>query len=180
MRRVTAHLFSSVNGVVEDPHLFQGDAFGPEEGAAMTEILSTITDVVIGSRLWRDWSQYWPGAEDPFAAFINPVPKHVISSTLPAELGWNSTLIEGDPLDYVRTLRAGDGGDISVVGGIQTVRSLFLAGLIDRLMLTIHPVATNVGRRLFDDSVPLTRLHQLTGQLTPQGNVLVTYELAGD
>src|SRR5690348_14431040 len=31
-RKTTAHLFHSVNGVVESPNLFQFDAFGPEEG----------------------------------------------------------------------------------------------------------------------------------------------------
>ncbi|TCN58379.1 hypothetical protein EV641_101482 [Rhodococcus sp. SMB37] len=47
-RRTTAHLFSSVNCVVESPDKFQLDAFGPEEGELMTESLDEVTDVVIG------------------------------------------------------------------------------------------------------------------------------------
>ena len=36
------------------------------------------------------------------------------------------------------------------------MRSLFLAGAIDELTLSTHPV-TRVGRRLFDETVPITR-----------------------
>jgi len=177
-RRTTAHLFSTVNGVVESPNLFQFDAFGPEEGELMGRALTGVTDVVIGRKLWQEWSQYWPAAQegDPFAAFINPVPKHVVSSTLEAEPGWNSTTIDGDPVQYVESLREGAGGNISVVGGIETVRSLFLGGVVDALTLTVHP-SVGVGRRLFDDSVPITRLEMVDHTVTPAGNAILTYRL---
>lgn len=176
-RKTTAHLFHSLNGVVESPNLWQFDAFGPEEGELMAKTIMPVTDVVIGRKLWQEWSEYWPGADDPFGSFINPVRKHVISSTLSGELPWNSTLIEGDPVDYVARLKETDGGDISVVGGIETIRSLFLAGVVDALTLTTHPVVTNEGRRLFDESVPVTRLSLVDATTTSAGNALLTYAL---
>ncbi len=176
-RTVTAHLFSSVNGVVEGPDRFQFDAFGEAEGELMGRAIAGVEDVIIGRKLWSEWSEYWPGAEDPFGQFINPVRKHVISSTLPGDLGWNSTLIEGDPVAYVEQLRSGSGGGITVAGGVETVRSLFTAGVIDALTFTVHPVATNEGRRLFDDSVPLTRLRLVDSTITPTGNAVLTYAL---
>ena len=179
-RRTTAHLFTSVNGVAEDPHLFQHDAFGAEEGAAMGAAIAAVTDVVIGRTLWEEWSQHFPGSDDPFADFINPVRKHVVSRTLSGDLAWNSTAVDGDPLAYVERLRAQDGGDISVVGGISTTRTLFLAGVIDTLSLTVHPAITGVGRRLFDESVPGTRLELVEARSTSVGNVLATYRLRPD
>ncbi len=176
-RTVTAHLFSTLNGVVESPNLWQFDAFGPEEGQLMGEVIGSVTDVVIGRTLWQEWSQYWPSAEDPFGQFINPVRKHVVTSTLSGDLPWNSTVIEGDPVHYVKNLREDDGGAISVVGGIETVRSLFLAGLIDRLILTTHPVLADQGRRLFDQGTPLTRLSLLDARQTSVGNAILTYTL---
>lgn len=176
-RKVTAHLFHSVNGVVESPNLWQFDAFGPEEGELMGKVIGPVTDVVIGRKLWQEWSEYWPGAEDPFGAFINPVRKHVVSATLSGELPWNSTLIDGDPVAYVGKLKEADGGDISVAGGIETIRSLFLAGVIDALTLTTHPVVTNEGRRLFDESVPVTRLSLVDATTTSAGNAILTYTL---
>ena len=97
-RTVTAHLFSSLNGVSESPHLFQFDAFGEEEGELMDRSLAGVTDVVMGRRLWQEWSEYWPTASDGYGEFINPVRKHVIASALPEELGWNSRLVDGDPI----------------------------------------------------------------------------------
>src|SRR5947209_5843171 len=97
-RRTTAHLFCSANGVVESPNLWQFDAFGPEEGELMGRAISNVTDMVIGRKLWQEWSEYWPAADgnDPFARFVNPLRKHVISTTLSGELGWNSSLIADD------------------------------------------------------------------------------------
>lgn len=178
-RTTTAHLFCSVNGVVEAPNLWQFDAFGPEEGQMMGRAISGVTDVVIGRKLWQEWSQFWQrtDADDPFGQFINPVRKHVVSQTLSGDLGWNSTVVDGDPSAYVRTLQQDGNGGIAVVGGIETTRSLFLAGVIDALTLTVHPAVTPDGRRLFDESVPVTRLRMLGSATTSAGNAVLTYAL---
>lgn len=178
-RTTTAHFFCSVNGVVEAPDLWQFDAFGPEEGEMMGRAISGVTDVVIGRKLWQEWSQYWqtPGVDDPFGQFINPVRKHVVSRTLSGDLGWNSTVVDADPVVYVRKLQQAGDGDISVVGGIETTRSLFIAGVIDALTLTIHPAVTPQGRRMFDETVPVTRLRLVDSQITGAGNAVLTYAL---
>ncbi len=178
-RTTTAHLFCSANGVVESPNLFQFDAFGPQEGELMGKALAGVTDVVIGRALWQEWKGYWqsPGADDPFGGFINPVRKHVVSSTLSGDLDWNSTLVPGDAASYVEKLKQDGEGRISVVGGIETVRSLFLAGAVDALTLTMHPAVTPEGRRLFDESVPLTRLRLVDSVVTDAGNAVLTYAL---
>lgn len=181
-RTVTAHLFSSLNGVSESPNLFQFDSFGEAEGELMSRALAGVSDVVIGRHLWQEWSQYWPSnRDDGFGDFINPVRKHVVSTTLTGDLGWNSQLVEGDPVDFVRTLASSDvDGGITVVGGVETTRSLFLAGVIDALTLTIHPAVTGEGKRLFDDSVPVTRLALVDHTVTPAGNAVLTYSLLGE
>ena len=100
-----------------------------------------------------------------------------MSRSLTGDLGWNSTLIDADPAAYVRKLQQEGDGDISVVGGIETTRSLFLAGVVDALTLTIHPAVTPDGRRLFDESVPLTRLRMVDSRITSAGNAVLTYAL---
>src|SRR5690625_1814270 len=101
----------------------------------------------------------------------------VTSSTLPLVLPGISILASGDPIEYVRDLREQEGGPISVLGGIETIRALFLAGLIDTLTLTTHPVVTGAGRRLFDENAPTTRLRLLEVNHTRAGNAILTYGL---
>ena len=177
-RKVSAHLFHSVNGVVESPDQWQFDSFGDEDMQAMSEGITGVSDVVVGRKLWQEWAGYWPTADDPFAQFINPVRKHVVSTTLDDVSAWQgSTLVEGDPAAYVRALADnGEEGSVAVVGGVDTVRSLFLAGAIDELTLTTHPVVGQ-GRRLFDETVPVTRLELVSARPTSTGNVYLTYRL---
>ncbi len=48
---------------------------------------------------------------------------------------------------------------------------------MDELTLTIHPVITGEGRRLFDESVPTTRMRLLDSTQTQAGNIIATYAL---
>jgi hypothetical protein len=43
-------------------------------------------------------------------------------------LDWGSTLVDGDPVAYVKTLAQTAEGRVTVTGGVQTVRSLFVGG----------------------------------------------------
>lgn len=139
--------------------------------------------VVMGRRTYEEWSQYWPANPDAdgFGAFINPIPKWVASRTLSGPLEWeNSHLIEGDAVDFVRELKAGEGGEISVTGSISLVRQLLLAGVLDTVTLGIHPVVAGSGlRRLFADDETPTRLTLVDHTITNSGNALMTYSLRG-
>lgn len=180
-RDVSAHLFSTINGVNESPDQWQFDAFGQEEGQAMGAALAGVDTVILGRTLWQEWSDYWPKADanDPFAAFINPVRKYVASTSLSGELPWNSQAIDGDPVQFVKELKEQDGGRITVGGGITTVRNLFLGGAIDTLTLTMHPVVAGTGRRVFDETVDTTRLRLADHTITSAGNAMLTYTLRG-
>jgi dihydrofolate reductase len=180
MRKVTAGLFSSVDGVVADPYTFQFDSFDDELGAGMTALMSTTTTGILGRHSYEEWAGYWPDSapDDPFAAFINPLQKFVASCTLTAPLAWeNSTLIEGDLEAFVTELKQGDGGDISVFGSISVTRQLLFRGVLDELLLMVHPVIAGQGRRLFEPTDPTTRLELVHGATTTRGNALLTYRL---
>jgi dihydrofolate reductase len=184
MRKLSAGLFHSVDGVVEAPNLWQFDAFDAELGATMGKMMGAVDTVLLGRRGYEDWAQYWPNAEgdQDFAGFINNVPKYVASRTLTGPLGWqNSTLIEGDLGDFVRKLKAGEGGEIQLMGGISLVREMLFAGLLDSLTLITHPVVAGAGRRhLFEPGDPTTRLQLQEAVVTSKGNVVATYGVRGD
>jgi dihydrofolate reductase len=48
-------------------------------------------------------------------------------------------------------------------------------GLVDRYVLSIHPLVLGTGRRLFDDAVPYARLELVEATTSPAGVVTATY-----
>jgi len=180
MRRVTAGLFHSVDGVVEAPNRWQFDSFDEELGAEMTGMIEHTDTVLLGRVSYQEWASYWPNAEagDPFGSFINPVEKFVASRTLTGDLEWqNSRLVDGTLEDFVAALKQTDGGDISVCGSICVVRQLLFAGLLDRLTAMVHPVIAGSGRHLFEPGDPVTRLTLDSSRHTAKGNAILSYSL---
>lgn len=181
MRKVVSGLFHSLDGAVEGPDQWQFDSFDAELGELMTRTIGSIDETVLGRVTYQEWADYWPNsapAEDnPFAEFINQVPKHVASTTLTGPLEWqNARVIEGDLHAHVRHLKESSGQDIGVQGSISIVRDLFLAGLLDELTLVTHPViAGGSFRHLFHSGDPTTRLELTDLSRTSAGNAVLTY-----
>lgn len=180
MRKVTAGLFHSVDGVVEAPNEWQFDSFDSEPGEELGGMIARVDTVILGRVGYQEWSNYWPTAEDDgFGPFINTVPKYVASTTLTGPLEWqNATLIDGDAHAFVARLKETEGGEIAVCAGITIVRDLFFAGLIDSLTLMTHPVIAGSGRQLFEPGDPVTRLTLQSSRVTSAGNSIRSYGLA--
>lgn len=182
MRKLTAGLFHSVDGVVSEPNLWQFDSFDEDLGKGMTGMMERVDTVLLGRVSYQEWAGYWPHAtaDQDFAGFINPIVKHVASRTLKEPLEWrNSHLVEGPLEDFVAELKQRDGGEIAVFGSISVTRQLLFAGLLDELTLMTHPVVAGSGRRLFEDGDPVTRLTLKDEYRTSKGNVISTYSLLG-
>ncbi len=152
MRKLIATLFMSVDGVVESPDKFvRGEMYGdfPPE---LDEALDDQDSVLLGRKIYEEWAQFWPGSTiEPFASFINHVPKYVVSRTL-RDTAWpKSTLIQADVLGEVARLKAQPGKSIGV-HGVTLIQSLLRAGVLDELRVVQVPVIVGSGRRLLDDN----------------------------
>ena len=100
MRNVVAGLFISLDGVTESPNRWQFDNFDEELGAAMGEMMTGTGTFLLGRVTYEDWNTYWPTSKDePFASFINNIPKIVVSTTL-KDVSWGGfdtvSLLGGD------------------------------------------------------------------------------------
>jgi dihydrofolate reductase len=180
MRKVTAGLFHSVDGVVEAPYNFQFDSFDEELGAELGKVMATTDAVILGRIGYLDWAGYWPQTKEDegFARFINAVPKFVASRTLKGKLTWtNAELIRGDVVEFVRALKQQPGKDIAVMASTTLLRHLLFAGLVDELTLITHPVVAGKGRHLFEPTDPATRLELRRASVSSKGNVMATYGL---
>jgi dihydrofolate reductase len=176
MRKVIAGLFISLDGVAEAPDQWQFD-FDEEMGAAMSRILDGQDVALLGRVTYAEWADYWPTATDPFADYLNKITKYVASTTLESVEWENSTLITGSVADFVRELREQDGGTIGTAGSPGLVRYLLGEGLIDELVLLIHPVIAGGNRkRLFADDAELAKLKLISATPTSSGVIVATYE----
>jgi RibD C-terminal domain len=99
---------------------------------------SYLDAVILGRRSYDEWAEFWPGSDiQPFASFINAVPKYVATST-PLEREWtNSRVIDSGLVDFVRHLKNRAGGDIGLHGSISVTRTLLAADVVGELRLVI-------------------------------------------
>lgn len=175
-RKVVASYFVSLDGVAEGADQFL-TGWDDEVDAAGAKLIATQDTVVLGRRTYDEWSQFWPSSDiEPFASFVNAVPKYVVtSSALGAEWA-NSHVIDGEPAEFVRDLKAKPGGDIGIHGSISVTRALLTAGLLDELKLVVVPTVVGSGRQLLT-GLPPVRLETVHCTQTPSGYLLVDYRV---
>ena len=134
-----------------------------------------------GRKTFEDLRSYWPHRDDDTtgtSAYLDGVAKYVVSSTL-TEPGWqNTTVLSGDPVEEVGTLKQAVGTDIVLTGSITLGHTLVEAGLVDEIRLFTYPVVQGRGRRLFPDGYRADRLDLVDGRRFRSGIVLTRYAIA--
>ena len=172
MRKIIAGVFISLDGVVEDPHLWHFPYFNEEMGAAVDASLGAADTVLFGRKTYDSFAGAWPereaaGGEDAaFAKKLGDARKIVVSSQQLTFTWRNSEQLEGDFVEAISALKNEPGdSNIALSGSVSVVRQLLAAGLLDELHLLVHPIAVRKGMRLFDEgdtAVPLTLLSSET------------------
>lgn len=182
MRKTVAGLFLSLDGVAEAPNRWVFPYMTDEVGQVVGANMETADTMLLGRRTYQEWAAYWPDKtadDDPFADYINNVPKHVFSTTLKPPLEWrNSSLVTGNPRKEITELKQQPGKDIAISGSISLIGWLLREGLLDELSLLVFPVVVGSGKRLFDgpDQVPLKLAQSRTFD---NGVLSLRYERAG-
>jgi dihydrofolate reductase len=175
MRKLMSTLFVSLDGVVEAPDKFVRSDMYEDFPAEVDEALSEQDAVLLGRRIYDEWSTFWPTSGiEPFATFINNTPKFVVSSTL-REVAWNaSTLIDHDATAAIAGMKAQPGRTIGV-HGISLVQSLLLSGALDELRLIVVPALAGHGRRLLEHGGPPIQLDLQSARTTRTGMQYLVY-----
>ena len=165
MRKITAGLFISLDGVVEAPDQWHFPYFNEEMGAAVDATLGAADTVLFGRKTYDSFAGAWPereaaGAEDAGLAKALGDARKIVVSNQRLEFTWrNSEQLEGDFVEAVTALKNEPGGNIALSGSVSVVRQLLAACLLDELHLLVHPIAVRKGMRLFDEGgtpIPLT------------------------
>ena len=189
--------FISLDGVVQAPGGPDEDTEGgfrnggwsmpffDEEvmGAAIDEVMDGTDALLYGRRTWQVMAAHWPGRTgDPFADRLNSIQKYVASRTLsPREVAatWNNTtLLEGDAIDAIRSLKAQDGGRIQVWGSSVLASQLVESDLVDEYLLMIEPVLLGGGKSIYPRDGSARRLDLVSVKQAKTGVLVCTYQRA--
>ena len=173
MGKIVSNFFISFDGVVEAPNEWHFPYFNDEMGAVIGAGMSTAGAFMMGRTLYEEWSSYWPNhahtdavpagepqeAADPFADFINNIPKYVVSNTL------DRSDVEQHHARLRRSWSRRSGRSSSAPratsgsrGAPRSSGRCIANDLLDELQLLVHPIVVGHGQRLFEDGSPTTPL----------------------
>jgi dihydrofolate reductase len=158
-RRVIVQELVTVDGFVAGPsgelEFFEAVSDYGEVDQDNLSILGQVDTILLGSRTYRLFVDYWPTAEgELMAEFVNSTPKIVFSSKLDrAPWGrWEPARVrKGSAVDHVRQLRHEPGRDVVVWGSISVAQSLLEAGMVDEIQLRVIPIMVGHGRTLLTE-----------------------------
>jgi dihydrofolate reductase len=190
-RKMIAGLQVSLDGFTQGT-----DRGGPDWVDSWTDALDLIPDVdtfVQGAGMYPGYAMFWsaieadPGAVAPFStrkpyerevAYARRAAKtpHYVLSTKLDGVEWPPTARIVRDLDALRAVKAQPGKNIYVVGGPTFVTSLLDAGLLDELMLLVHPLLLGGGRSLFAGVKDFRRLKMARCEPTKDGRALLVYQ----
>ncbi|MFE0878794.1 dihydrofolate reductase family protein [Streptomyces smyrnaeus] len=181
-QQVFAFLFCSLDGYHEGPGGELGWGLYDEEffdwNLRQTREVGAL---LLGRRTYEHFADAWTSeraAEEmpEVTAFMNAVPKTVVTSSGPITPWKNSRTTDGSDLGAeVARLRSEFHGDVAIFGSSDLTVTLLEQGLVDELRILLHPVLLGRGRSLYaglKDRIDLT-----AGAMTAfrSGNVLLRY-----
>jgi len=178
----------TLDGVIQDPDGQEGwehggwfVEHGGDDLAAWSQIALEEADAaaawLLGRRSYEFFSTRWEPRDGALADRLRSIPKYVVSSTL-RDPGWaNTTVLGGDAVQAVTSLKEQVHGEIIIPASHQLGRALLEHGLVDEVRLVVFPVVLGAGKRFFGDGGSVMPM-QLAGVRTVgHGLVLLTYQL---
>ncbi|WP_293310094.1 dihydrofolate reductase family protein [Pedobacter sp. UBA5917] len=183
MRKIIATEWMSLDGISDASSM--AEWFNPyhsdSRGALIAENIHDCTTMLYGRKTYEMLFPYWSSLKNNemgVADKLNQTEKYVVSGTM-QEAGWeNSTIIDQDIINTIKTLKSSGEGNILIQGSATLVKSLLKEGLIDELKLMIQPHIMGSGKRLFTEGISAGLERKAIKQLD-NGVIEITYAPIG-
>jgi dihydrofolate reductase len=187
MGKVVISTNMSLDGVVQDPDGQEGfrlggwfGQFGGKDLEQWSKILfeeALNTEALLLGRRSDEWfAPRWASRSGEWADRLNSLPKYVVSSTLVEPKWGNSTVLKGDVMDQVATLKQDLDGDIVVYASYQLGRELIDHDLVDELRVFVFPVVLGAGERLFGETSDNKPMRLISARIVGEGLTFLNYE----
>ncbi len=180
MRKIINSTYITLDGAVEDPHLWPGlgDSAKAVSFEIQMELLDACDAILMGRRTYESFAAAWPTRSgDRMSDTINAMRKQVVSTTL-RDPSWNNThVIGGEAVEKIRALKMQSGKDIVQYGLGPLSFTMLEHGLLDEVRLWVHPnILGKSGPRTshFLDCPP-AQFELASSRALPNGIVILNY-----
>ena len=187
MGKLVSYMFTSLDGYIADD---EGQLdWVPIDHELMTfanDFFAHVGGIVFGRRIYEGFVEYWDHldpddeatTEDEvrFAEIFGATPRYVITRTLDSAEP-RATLIRDDVPGSIGRLKADASTDLTLVCGPDLRSELAAAGLIDRVLVLLVPVALGSGVRHFADPTTELRLRLSDTRRFDGGVTLLDYQV---
>ncbi|BAT54780.1 bifunctional deaminase-reductase-like protein [Nostoc sp. NIES-3756] len=170
MRKIILFIASSLDGYIaresgEIDWLFTDQDYG------YTEFYDQVDTLIMGNKTYQQVLSF---GEYPY----KDKEVFVFSKTESGKADNNAKFVNSDWLNFIKTLRQSQGGDVWLVGGAQLIHFFLQHHFIDELILSIHPIILGSGIPLIiSDSNLGTKLELKNVKSFDTGLVQIFYSI---
>ncbi|MDX8527420.1 dihydrofolate reductase family protein [Mesorhizobium sp. MSK_1335] len=191
MARIVAVEHLTLDGVFQAParadedtrNGFEHGGWGnPGSDAKMQEVIGRTMaggwSLLAGRTTYEDLHEGWVVRQpaSPMTRALTGAHKYVASHDAGYELRWeNSMLLAGDAGQTVRKLKQGHDKALVMFGSGKLLRALMRHGLVDELVLMVHPLVLGEGLRLFEAGQARSTLKLSSQVTTATGVAILSY-----
>jgi dihydrofolate reductase len=182
MGTLASFIITSLDGFYEGPNCeFDWPIVDEEFNDFAIRQLDEAQSLGFGRATYEHMAAYWPTdqakANDPaITSRMNTKPKLVFSTTLEHASWCNTTVVGGEAVEQIETVKTATGGDLLVLGSAHLTAHLAAAGVLDELRIMVCPIAIGQGHSLFEDLRDRVALRLTHVREFNSGNVLLTYQ----
>lgn len=166
-RKIILNLATSLDAFIEGAK-GEIDWCFTDQDYGMTTFLERVDTIFFGR---KSYEQLLTLAPDAFA----DKEKIVFSSTLKADK--NIRIIRDNLASEVQQILQSKGKDIWLFGGAELITTMLKAGLVDELMIAIHPMILGAGKPLLNGITNRVPLKLINTETFSTGLVQVFYEV---
>jgi dihydrofolate reductase len=171
MRKVTYGGAISLDGFLAGPNEeIDWLRYSDDVAEIMKESFRGVDTMLMGRKTY-EFAQKMGGGPP-----MKGVTTYVFSSSLKHVSG-DAVLVSTDAADFVRDLKAKEGGDILVMGGGELGTSLIDAGLVDEIGFSIQPVLLGGGIPAFRTLSRRVELELIEARAIKPGLALLRYKV---
>ena len=181
MRKVILQVAISLDGYIEDANGAYDWCFTPDmdldQDFGMTDFLSRIDTLFMGRKTFDMMKDMPVNPDDPFVKSMAHIKQYVFTSNENLPSTNTVTVISKNAIEWIKDFKKTNGKDIWLFGGASFTTSLLEHGLVDELILAVHPILLGAGKSFNQYQKGRIKLDLIDAEKYNTGLVMMKYNI---